>query len=160
MMTTMPSLFFNDFDLFDDVFGGPWFNNRNLQNARKQLYGHNAKNIMSTDIKEEENQYEMIIDLPGFKKEDIRAELENGYLTICAKKGLEKDEAESEEAKDEGKYIRRERYQGEYSRSFYVGEYLKQDDIKAKFKHGLLTVIIPKRQAVQVETDKCIAIEG
>lgn len=160
MMTTMPSLFLDDFDLFDNVFGGPWFSNRNLQNVQKQLYGHNAKNIMSTDIKEEDDQYEMIIDLPGFKKEDIKAELERGYLTISAKKGLEKDEAESEEARKEGKYIRRERFQGEYSRSFYVGEYLKQEDISAKFKHGLLTLTFPKKQTEQIEANKCIAIEG
>lgn len=158
-MVTMPSLFFKDFDLFDDVFGGPWFNDRSLQNVQKQLYGHNAKNVMSTDVRETDEQYEMIIDLPGFKKEEITVELDGGYLTIAAKKGLEKDEAESEEAKKEGRYIRRERYCGETKRSFYVGEYLKQEDIKAKFEHGILTLCIPKKQAVTLPENKYIAIE-
>lgn len=159
-MITMPSLFFKDFDLLDDVFGTPWFNDRNLQNVQKQLYGHNANKVMSTDIKETDDQYEMIIDLPGFKKEDITAELEKGYLTISACKGLEKDEAESEEAKNDGRYIRRERYCGEYKRSFYVGDYLKQEDIKARFEHGLLTLDIPKQQVAEVPENKYIAIEG
>ena len=159
MMTTMPSLLFDDFDLFDDVFNGPWFSKRNLPNVQKQLYGHNAKNIMSTDIKETDDQYEMIIDLPGFKKEDITAKLEKGYLTISASKNLEKDEAESEEAKNEGRYIRKERYSGEYQRSFFVGEQITQEDIKARFEHGLLTLTIPK-EVQRIETNKYIAIEG
>lgn len=160
MTTTLPSLFFDTLDLFDDVFDTPWFNNRGIKNVQKQLYGHNAKNVMSTDIRETDTQYEMIIDLPGFKKENITAELEDGYLTISAQKCLEKDEAESEEAKKEGKYIRQERYCGEYKRSFYVGEHIKQEDIKAKYEHGILTLNIPKLEPAKVETNKFIAIEG
>ena len=156
----MPSLFYDDFNLFDDVFGGPWFDNRDIKNVEKKLYGPNAKNMMSTDIKETDDSYEMVVDLPGFKKEDVSVELDNGYLTITAAKGLEQNEAESEEAKKEGRYIRKERYSGEYKRSFYVGDYLNQEDIKAKFKHGLLTLDFPKKEAPKVNTNKFIAIEG
>jgi HSP20 family molecular chaperone IbpA len=155
----MPSLFYDEFDLFDD-FGGPWFNNRDFRNMEKKLYGSKAKNMMSTDIKETDNGYEMVVDLPGFKKEDVSVELDNGYLTITAGKGLEQNEAESEEAKKEGRYIRRERYSGEFKRSFYVGDALTQEDIKAKFQHGLLTLDIPKKDAPQVTANKYIAIEG
>ena len=102
----MPSLFYDDFNLFDDVFGGPWFDNRDIKNVEKKLYGHNAKNMMSTDIKETDDSYEMVVDLPGFKKEDVSVELDKGYLTITAAKGLEQNEAESEEAKKEGRVVR------------------------------------------------------
>ena len=156
----MPSLFYDDFDLFDDAFGGPWFDERDFRNMEKKLYGRKAKNMMSTDIKETDDGYEMVVDLPGFKKENVTVELDQGYLTITAAKGLEQDEAESEEAKKEGKYIRKERYSGEFRRSFYVGDGLKQEDIKAKFKHGLLTLDIPKKEAPKVAENKVIAIEG
>ena len=156
----MPSLFYDDFDLFDDAFGGPWFDERDFRNMEKKLYGRKAKNMMSTDIKETDDGYEMVVDLPGFKKENVTVELDQGYLTITAAKGLEQDEAESEEAKKEGKYIRKERYSGEFRRSFYVGDSLKQEDIKAKFKHGLLTLDIPKKAAPKVAENKVIAIEG
>ena len=115
---------------------------------------------MSTDLKETADSYEMVVDLPGFKKEDVSVELDKGYLTITAAKGLEQNEAESEEAKKEGRYIRKERYSGEYKRSFYVGDYLTQEDIKAKFKHGLLTLDFPKKEAPKINTNKFIAIEG
>jgi HSP20 family molecular chaperone IbpA len=156
----MPSLFYDDFDLFDDAFGGPWFDNRDFKNMEKKLYGRKAGNIMSTDIKETEDGYEMVVDLPGFKKEDVTVELENGYLTITAAKGLEKNESDSKEAKKEGKYIRKERYSGEMKRSFYVGEDLKQEDIRAKFQHGLLALDIPKKDSPKVAASKYIAIEG
>ncbi len=150
----MPSLFYNDFDLFDDVFGNGWFDNRDYQKAQKKLYGHNAKSVMSTDIKETDEGYEMAVDLPGFKKENISVELDNGYLTISTAKGLDEDDSKK------GKYIRRERYSGEYKRSFYVGDYLTQEDIKAQFKHGVLTLDIPKKDAPQVEAKRYISIEG
>lgn len=156
----MPSLFYDDFDLFDDAFGGPWFDNRDFKNMERKLYGRKAKNVMSTDIKETDDSYEMVVDLPGFKKEDVKVELDNGYLTITAAKGLEKNEAESEEAKKEGRYIRKERYSGEFKRSFYVGDYLTQEDIKAKFQHGLLTLDFPKKESPRVAENKYIAIEG
>ena len=122
----------------------------------KQLYGHRAKNIMNTDIKEHDDSYELKMDLPGFNKDEISAELENGYLTIRAAKGLDKYEKE----KKTGKYIRRERYAGACQRSFYVGEDITQEDIKASFKHGILKLDIPKKDSKKIENNNCIAIEG
>ena len=111
---------------------------------------------MNTDIKEHDNSYELKMDLPGFTKDEISAELENGYLTIRAAKGLDKDEKE----KKTGKYIRRERYAGACQRSFYVGEDITQEDIKASFKHGILKLDIPKKASKKIENNNCIAIEG
>ena len=128
-----------------------------VENVEKKLYGHNAKNVMKTDIKELEGGYELEIDLPGFKKEEVQATLEDGYLTISAEKGLDQDEQE----KKTGKYIRKERYAGACQRSFYVGDNLTQEDIKGEFKHGILTLNVPKKEAKPaVETNKYIAIEG
>jgi HSP20 family molecular chaperone IbpA len=155
----MPSLFYDDFDLFDDVFRGPWFDDRNFKNAEKKLYGHNAKNMMSTDIKETDGGYEMIIDLPGINKDDVTVKLEDGYLTITASKGLERGTSDDEAKKDD-RYIRRERYSGNIERSFYVGENLTQEDIKAKFKDGILTLDIPKKDQQKVAANKYIAIAG
>ena len=152
----MPSLFHDDFDLFDRF--DPWFNgfdDREFKNMEKKLYGHRAKNVMRTDVKESDTGYEMEIDLPGFSKDEVTVELNDGYLTISAAKGLDKDEADKK-----GKYICRERYAGEMSRSFYVGEGIAEEDIKASFKHGILKLNIPKKDAKQVESKKYIAIEG
>lgn len=110
---------------------------------------------MKTDVKEVENGYEVAMDLPGFKKEDISAKLENGYLTITASKGLDKDEKN-----EEGKYIRRERYSGSCSRSFYVGDGVTEEDIKARFEDGILKLDIPKKDAEKIEQKKYISIEG
>lgn len=110
---------------------------------------------MKTDVKEVENGYEVAMDLPGFKKEDISAKLENGYLTITAFKGLDKDEKN-----EEGKYIRRERYSGSCSRSFYVGDGVTEEDIKARFEDGILKLDIPKKDAEKIEQKKYISIEG
>ena len=113
--------------------------------------------MMKTDIKEHDGGYELTVDLPGVKKDDIKAELNDGYLTISAEKGLDKDEKE----KETGHYIRKERYAGACSRSFYVGEDVEQADIKAEFKHGILTLFVPKKEAKPaVEQKKTIAIEG
>ena len=109
---------------------------------------------MKTDVRETDNSYELDIDLPGFKKEDVSLKLDNGYLTISASKGLEKDEKE----KKDGKYIRRERYEGQCSRSFYVGDGVQAKDVNAKFEDGILKVSVPKA-APQIETDNVIAIE-
>ena len=112
---------------------------------------------MKTDIKETDNGYELEIDLPGFTKDEIKASLNDGYLTISAAKGLDKDEQE----KESGRYIRRERYAGACQRSFYVGEAVKQEDIKGEFKHGILKLLVPKVEAKKaVEGNKYIAIEG
>ena len=122
----------------------------------KVLYGKHAKNIMKTDVRETDNSYEVDIDLPGFKKDEIEAKLENGYLTISAAKGLDKEEKNEKD----GKYIRKERYSGAMSRSFYVGDELKQEDIKAKYQDGILKLSVPKEEPKKVETTKHIAIEG
>ena len=110
---------------------------------------------MKTDIKETDGAYELEMDLPGFSKDEVKASLENGYLTISAAKGLDQDEQD----KKTGKYIRRERYAGACERTFYVGEDVTQEDIKGEFKHGILKLTIPKK-AAQVPEKKYIAIEG
>ena len=146
-----PSIFSDN--LFDDFFEFPFFDDR----AERKLYGHNAKNIMKTDIKEHKEGYELEIDLPGFHKNEIQAELKEGYLTISAAKQLNQDEKE----KESGKYIRRERYTGSCQRSFYVGEDITQEDIKAEFKHGILKLFVPKKEVKpQVEERKFVSIEG
>jgi len=149
----MPSIFGeNLFDDFMNDFSFPTF-----PNVDKELYGKHAKNLMKTDVKEKDGNYEVAIDLPGFKKDEVHAALENGYLTISAEKGLDKDEKE----KETGRYIRRERYAGACSRSFYVGKEVHQDDIKAEFKHGILTLFVPKKEAKPaVEQKHSISIEG
>ena len=121
----------------------------------KALYGKRANNVMKTDVKETESGYEVDIDLPGFKKDEVSASLENGYLTISAAKGLDKDEQDKK-----GKYIRKERYAGSMSRSFYVGEGVDQNDIHAKFEDGILRLSVPKENKKAVEQNKYIAIEG
>ena len=149
----------NVFDTFfgDPWFSDPWFDDRDIQKAEKKLYGHNDKKLMLTDIKESDKGYELEMDLPGFKKEEIKASLENGYLIISAEKGLEQDEKDNEGKK----YIRRERYTGSCQRAFYVGDEIEQGDIKASFKHGILRLDIPKKQPKpQVEENKFISIEG
>lgn len=149
----------NVFDTFfgDPWFNDPWFDDRDIQKAEKKLYGHNDKKLMLTDIKESDKGYELEMDLPGFKKEEIKASLENGYLIISAEKGLEQDEKDNEGKK----YIRRERYTGSCQRAFYVGDEIEQGDIKASFKHGILRLDIPKKQPKpQVEENKFISIEG
>lgn len=158
----MPSIFHDDFDLFDRFYQNPWlgFDDREFKNMEKKLYGHRAKNVMNTDIKESENGYEMEIDLPGFSKDEVTVELNEGYLTISASKGLNRDEAENEKEAKKGNYIRRERYTGACQRSFYIGDGITQEDIKASFKHGILKLDIPKKDAKQVEAKKYIAIEG
>lgn len=123
--------------------------------VNKVLYGKHADRVMRTDVKENEQDYELAIDLPGFKKEEISAELKDGYLTIQASKGLDKDEQDKK-----GKYIRRERYAGAMSRSFYLGENMKQEDIHAKFEDGILKLSIPKVEKKEIEQNRYIAIEG
>ena len=123
--------------------------------AKDPLYGKHAKNMMKTDIREHDEGYEVDIDLPGFKKDEISIELENGYLTVSAAKGLDKDEEDKK-----GKYIRKERYAGAMQRSFYVGENLTDEDIKAKYENGILRLSVPKKPAKAVEAKKTIAIEG
>ena len=152
----MPSIFRTN-SLIDDLFDDDWFNDKEFRNMEKKLYGHRAKNVMNTDVKETEDGYELEMDLPGFKKEEIQIELNNGYMTISAAKGLDEDEKD----KKSGKYIRRERYTGSCQRSFYVGEDVTEEDIKAEFKHGILKLFVPKKEAKPaVEQKKYVSIEG
>ena len=144
----MPSVFGKDiFDDFMDDFGFP--------DVNKELYGKHAKNVMKTDVRELEDGYEIIMDLPGFKKDEIEIMLENGYLNVSATKGLDKDESDKA-----GKYIRRERYAGSMSRSFYVGDDITHEDIHAKFENGILKLDVPKKEAKAVEAKKRVAIDG
>ena len=146
----MPSIFGED--LFNDDF----MNGFKFPDVDKVLYGKHASNVMKTDVRETESGYEVDIDLPGFKKDEISASLENGYLTISASKGLDKDE----EQKDK-KYVRRERYAGAMSRSFYVGEHVAVEDIHPKYENGILSFTVPKKEQKAVEEkNKFIAIEG
>ena len=138
----MPSIFGED--LFDDFFGYPF-----------RGYEMNSS-LMSTDIKDTDGGYEVTMNLPGVKKEDVKAELKDGYLTISASSNSSKDEKD-----DNGHYIRRERYSGSCSRSFYVGDQVTEADIKAKFEDGTLKLLIPKiEEKPAVEEKKYIAIEG
>ena len=144
----MPSIF------GENLFNDDWMN-FGFPEVDKALYGKHAGNVMKTDVKETETGYEVDIDLPGFKKDEINAKLEDGYLTISAAKGLDKDEKDKK-----GKYIRKERYAGSMSRSFYVGEGVTEEDIKAKYEDGILRLVVPKKDAKAVENKKYIAIEG
>ena len=152
----MPSIFGEDlFDNFMKDF--PFFDDNTESNVEKKLYGRRGKNLMKTDIKETEDGYELEMDLPGFTKDEIKVSLENGYMTISAAKGLDKDEQD----KKSGRYIRKERYAGSCERSFYVGEDITEEDIKGEFKHGILKLFVPKKEAKPaVETKKYVTIEG
>lgn len=144
----MPSIF------GENLFNDGWMD-FGFPEVDKALYGKHASNVMKTDVKETDAGYELDIDLPGFKKDEINAQLENGYLTISASKGLDKEEKDKK-----GKYIRKERYAGAMSRSFYVGDDVTQEDIKAKYEDGILRLSVPKKDAKPVEEKKYIAIEG
>ncbi len=146
----LPSIFgenlFDDF--FDDRFGMfPMWNT-----GRDPLYGKHAKNLMKTDVRETENTYEVDVDLPGFKKDEITVDLKDGYLTISAAKGLDKDEKDKE-----GRYIRQERYAGSCSRSFYVGD-VKPEDVSAKYEDGILKLSMPKAGKKELPKSSTIAI--
>lgn len=145
----LPSIFgenlFDEF--FDDNMGMfPVWNGRN------PLYGKHAKNLMKTDVRETEDTYEMDIDLPGFKKDEISVELADGYLTIRAAKGLDKDEEDKK-----GKYIRQERYAGSCSRSFYVGD-VEPEDVSAKYEDGILKLSMPKQPKKELPKHSTISI--
>ena len=131
----LPSIFGEN--LFDDFFSDPF--GMMVPQGRDPLYGKHAKNLMKTDVRETEGTYELDVDLPGFTKDEVNVELKNGYLTIQASKGLDKDQSDKK-----GKYIRQERYAGACSRSFYVGWDVEPDEISAKFESGILQISVPK----------------
>ena len=140
----MPSIFGEN--LLDDFFGFPFDGD----------YNYNAAGLMTTDVKDTDHGYEVTMNMPGVKKEDVKAELKDGYLTVSAVSNKSNDEKNSE-----GKYIRRERYTGSCSRSFYVGDAVTEEDIKAKFENGTLKMLVPKKEEQKaVENKKYIAIEG
>lgn len=144
-----PSIF--EERLFDDLFNFPDF--RDLNHMERKLYGRHADRLMKTDVKEEDNQYEVSIDLPGFSKEDINLELNDGYLTISASKNMNNDKNDKK-----GRLIRQERYSGSMQRSFYVGDQITEEDVKASFKHGVLSLMIPKKEQQKLPEKKHIMI--
>ena len=146
----MPSIFGESlFDDFDNLM------NFSFPDVDKTLYGKHAKNLMKTDVRETEDAYEVDIDLPGFKKEDVKIQLKNGYLNIQATREEKKDEKD-----DKGKYVRRERYTGTCNRSFYVGSSIKHEDIHAKYENGILHVTFPKEETKkEAEEKKFVSID-
>lgn len=153
MSTYLPTLFGgNLMDVFDD-FDRDFF--RGFRTPERMLYGKNAPHMMKTDVRETESGYELDMDLPGFKKDEIKLELNNGTLTVSTQKSVEK----KDEGKD-GKVLRQERYAGSMSRSFYVGDHVTEEDVKARFEDGVLRLSIPKKDAKKVEEKKTILIEG
>ena len=150
-----PSLFGEN--LFDDFmdFRFPTFRDLGFDDVDRKLYGKNAGRLMKTDVHEHDDQYEIDIDLPGFKKEDITLTLEKGNLTVAATKGLDKDSKN-----EKGRVIRQERYSGSMQRSFFIGHNVTEEEIKAKYEDGVLKLLVPKKEAAKVPEKKTIAIEG
>ena len=148
-----PSIF--DENLFDDLLNLSVPVLPDFSDLDRKLYGKHAARLMKTDVHEQEDHYEVDIDLPGFKKEEISLNLEDGYLIVAAAKGLDKDEKTKK-----GRLIRQERYAGSMQRSFYVGEDLTEEDIKAKFENGVLRLTLPKKETPKVPEKKTILIEG
>lgn len=146
----LPSIFGEN--LFDEFFHDS-FDMFPMWNGRDPLYGKNAKRLMKTDVRETDTTYELDVDLPGFKKDEIHVDLKNGYLTISASKGLDKEDRDKE-----GRYIRQERYAGACSRSFYVGD-VQPNDVAAKFEDGILRLTLPKRDRKELPMQSTIAIE-
>ena len=146
----LPSIFGEN--LFDDFFADP-FGMMPAFQSRDALYGKHGKNLMKTDVRELADSYELDMDLPGFKKDEVQIDVQNGYLTVSAAKGLDKDE------KKDGKYIRQERYAGQCSRSFYVGEGVEAKDVSAKFEDGILKIALPKAEQKKLPTVTSVSIE-
>ena len=145
---------FND-SIFDDLMDMTFPTVRDFGDIDRKLYGKHVGQIMKTDVHEHEDGYEVDIDLPGFKKDEITLNLENGYLTVRAAKGLDKDETDKK-----GKLIRQERYAGTMQRSYFIGKNVTAEEIKAKFEDGVLKLNIPKKEATKLPENKTIMIEG
>lgn len=145
----LPSIFgeslFDEF--FDDAFG------KHFMDPERALYGKNARNLMKTDVRDTGDGYDLSLDLPGFSKDEIQVDLKDGYLTVTAAKGLDKDENDQN-----GRYIRRERYAGSCTRSFYVGD-VRPEEVHGKYESGVLCLTIPKKETRMVEAPSRIAIE-
>ena len=153
MSTYLPTVFGeNLMDVFDD-FDRNFF--RGFGNVDRALYGKHAQHMMKTDVKETDEGYEVDVDLPGFRKDEIHLELNNGYLTISTEKSLEKDEKNKQ-----GKMLRQERYAGTMQRSFFVGEQITEEDVKATYENGVLHLIIPKKEAPKAPEKRTILIKG
>ena len=146
----LPSVFGEN--LFDEWFNFPDF--RDMDRTERKLYGKHADRLMKTDVHEHDDHYEVDIDLPGFSKDEINLELKEGYLTVSAAKGVDKDNTDRK-----GKIIRQERYAGAMQRSFYVGEHLTEEDIKACFKNGVLSLDVAKKDQPKLPEKKTITIE-
>lgn len=146
----LPSVFGEN--LFDEWFNFPDF--RDVDRTERKLYGKHADRLMKTDVHEHDDHYEVDIDLPGFSKDEINLELKEGYLTVSAAKGVDKDKTDRK-----GKIIRQERYAGAMQRSFYVGEHLTEEDIKASFKNGVLSLDVAKKDQPKLPEKKTITIE-
>ena len=145
----LPSIFSEN--LLDDFFDDD-FMRFPVWGGRNPLYGKHAKNLMKTAVRETENTYEVDIDLPGFKKDEIKLDLKDGYLTVSAAKGLDRDQQDKQ-----GKYIRQERYAGACSRSFYVGD-VESTDVSAKYEDGILKISLPKQAKKELPKSTTIAI--
>lgn len=145
----LPSIFGEN--LFDDFFSDPF--GMMVPQGRDPLYGKHAKNLMKTDVRETEDTYELDVDLPGFTKDEVNVELKNGYLTIQAAKGLDKDQTDKK-----GKYIRQERCAGACSRTFYVGDGVEPEDVTARFENGILQLSIPKEAKKQLPKNTSVTI--
>ena len=147
----VPSIFGENY--FDDWFDFPqWPDFRDMEKAEKKLYGRHADRMMKMDIHEHDDHYEVDIDLPGFKKEEIKLQLNNGFITVSAMKEHEQEQ--------KGRAIRKERYSGSMQRSFYVGEQITEEDIKAKYEHGVLRLDVKRKDAPKIPEKKTIMIEG
>ena len=153
MSTYLPTVFGeNLMDVFDD-FDRNFF--RDVGSIDRALYGKHAQHVMKTDVKETENGYEVDVDLPGFKKDEIKLELNQGYLVISAEKSLEKTNENKK-----GKMLRQERYAGVMQRSFYVGDSVTETDVKASYESGVLHICVPKKEAQKLPEKNTILIEG
>ena len=147
----LPSIFGEN--MFDEMFDRA-FDMDGMFGGKNPLYGKHAKNLMKTDVRETDGTYELDVDLPGFQKDEIQVELEDGYLTISAQKGLDKDQKD-----DQGRYIRQERYAGAMSRSFYVGDAVTTENMKAKYEGGVLRISVPKATIEALPKKNILAIE-
>lgn len=148
----LPSIFGEN--LFDDSLSDFFGFGRMMPQVGNELYGKHAKNLMKTDVRELDGSYELDVDLPGFKKDEVTVDLQDGYLTISAAKALDKDESDQK-----GKFLRQERYTGSMSRSFYVGDDVESTDICAKYEDGILKISVPKTVHKELPKHSTITIE-